>query len=128
MNPLNSASLLFQSISRMNSPTQPTDKMCINMVLPPENLLATFKRLEAKEMVKAGRVCKLWSAISNENVKLWKNVNLEKSTLKALVEATIRFDEKSGSALQEVSFVTEWDEEVEGIRASYQLNVQIFRF
>ena len=77
----------------------------IKDVLPSETLLIIFKTLETKKVVKVREVCKLWSKLVDENRAFWKILLLPERKLEENESTVDQFDEKSGSTLEEISFV-----------------------
>ena len=84
--------------------------MNINDILPSENLLAVFRRLDTREVVKIREVCKLWWELIDENRMFWRILELSLRTLEETESTLIQFDEKSGSTLEELSFKVKWEE------------------
>jgi len=89
------------------NPFKPVKNMNINDILLSENLLNSFRRLEAKDVVKATAVCKLWWELIDENKACWRVLVLSEKgkSLEKIQEVVNQFDEKSGSTLQKVSFL-----------------------
>jgi len=77
---------------------------CINNVLPSETLLATFKTLETKEVVKVREVCRLWLKLLDENRAFWMTVLHTEGRLEEIQSVVDQSDEKSASNLEELSF------------------------
>lgn len=78
---------------------------CINDILLSETLLAIFKCLEIKEVVKVREVCKQWWKLVDENRTFWRILVLSERSLERIQSTVSHFDEKSGSTLEEVSTI-----------------------
>lgn len=99
----------------------PSKKMNISEILPSENLLASFKKLETEDFVKLREVCKLWWRLLDENKVFWRILKVQGKRWKEMQSIVDQFDEKSGSTLEEISFA------VKGVspQAFYQLSESI---